>query len=170
MTPLLKPPMAYLDKSTGKALPLFGATLSANFARASPELQPTPPESQDFQPGPSKNFRNQEDRNGHGTLEASRGGKGTFLRARGEAVGPGGFPFHLPWTQALASESRSVADWDPILGLMRCGRSRPGHPVQRGACGPSGGPRHRRQGPNQTRSARNRTSALECPVLGDKRT
>ncbi len=42
--------------------------------------------------------------------------------------------------------------------------------MQRGARNPSGGPRRRCQGPNQTISVRNRTSAIECLLLGVKQT
>ena len=49
-------------------------------------------------------------------------GERFFLRARGEAVIPGRYRFHLRVGQPLASDCRSVADWDPFLGLMRFGR------------------------------------------------
>ncbi len=96
------------------------------------DRQPRPPLSgsgsrrQIFRPDPRKFFRNQRDHNGHGTLEASRGEGGLFSEAQGERLRPGRYRFHLPVGQPLASDCRSIADWVPFLGLMRCGRSWPG--------------------------------------------
>ncbi len=52
---------------------------------------------------------------------ASRGERRLFCRMQGRTGAPGRYRFHLPVGQPLASVSRSVADWDPYLGLMLFG-------------------------------------------------
>ncbi len=42
------------------------------------------PDNQNFQPGASQNFRNWNGRNGHGTLEPGRGGRGRAIAARAQ--------------------------------------------------------------------------------------
>ncbi len=44
-----------------------------------------------------------------------------FQRQAEQARAPSRHRFHLPVGQPLASDCRSVADWDPFLGLMRFG-------------------------------------------------
>ncbi len=42
-----------------------------------------------------------------------------FLQVQGERLAPGRDRSHLPVGQPLASDCRSIADWDPYFGLMR---------------------------------------------------
>ena len=60
----------------------------------------------------------------HGTPGQAAGKWELFSEAQGEAARPRGCRFHLRLGQPLASESRSVADWGPFLGLMRFGHPR----------------------------------------------
>ena len=56
-----------------------------------------------------------------GPLGRAAGRWELFSEAQGEALTPWGYRFHLPVGQPLASDCRSITDWDPYLGLMRLG-------------------------------------------------
>ena len=56
---------------------------------------------------------------------ASRGERRILSEAQGERLAPGRDRFHLPVGQPLASECRSIVNWDPCFGLMRLGLTPP---------------------------------------------
>ena len=71
--------------------------------------------------GRLKNLKNLAGHKPLGPLWPSRGEDTFFCGMQGRTRAPGGYRFHLPVGQPLASDCRSVADWDPFLGLMRFG-------------------------------------------------